>query len=261
MRLDWLILPFTLINNLQENSIWNIIKIGWGKENTNHQILPDNSLKVFYPVGSYSPSNTPQGGIGFYASPLEIFPSDHVMLSYQFKFDETFQPVLGGKLPGLLLSEPGNLEDLNSGSGGKHNNKTSSIRIAWRKDLDSEAYVYIPKNQTQDYYQTENYVKNEVYGDSLWRGIFKFNKNEWNKVFVRIKLNTFDQGGIPKSDGILSININGIKKRFDKLIWTTNISTKITTILFSTFFGGSSVKYATPVDTWIYFKNFKVKNL
>lgn len=261
MKLNWIFLPFTLISNLQQASIWNIVKIGWGKENLNHQILPDNSLKVYYPAGSYSPSNFPQGGIGFYASPNEIFPSDHVMLSYEFKFDETFQPVLGGKLPGVLLSEPGDTFDLNFGSGGKHNNKTSSLRLAWRKDFSAEAYVYIPKNQTQEYYQTENYVKNEVYGDSLWRGIFTFKKNEWNKIYIRVKLNTFNTQGNANSDGILSMNINGVNKRFNKLIWTTNISTKITTILFSTFFGGSSNKYATPIDTWIYFKNFKIKNL
>lgn len=261
MRLDWLILPFTSLVYLQNSGIWNIIKIGWGKDNLNHQILDDGSLKVYYPAGSYSPSKFPQGGIGFYASPQDIFPCEKIILSYEVKFDKTFNPVFGGKLPGLFLSESTNIEDMQEASGGKHNNNTASIRIVWRKSFDGEAYVYIPKNQSEDYKNLQNYVENEKYGDSLWRGLFKFNQNEWNKVMIKLKVNSFDKNKNPVNNGILEVNINGIKYRFNKLIWRNNPQTKITAILFSTFFGGSSIKYATPIDTWSYFRNFRVKNL
>lgn len=246
---------------MQNNNLWNIVKIGWGKDNSNHQILEDGTLKVFYPSGSYSPSKFPQGGIGFYASPLDVFPCEKIIMSYEVKFDDTFNPVFGGKLPGLFLSESTNINDMQEASGGKHSDNSASLRIAWRKDFKGEAYVYIPKNQTEDYKKLQNYVENEKYGDSLWRGLFKFKKNEWNKVMIKLKVNKFDKNGKPVNNGILEVNINGVMYRFDKLIWRTNENVKITAILFSTFFGGSTEKYATPVDTWSYFRNFRVKNL
>lgn len=259
MRLNWIALPIVGLKTLYESgeNTWNITKVGWGRDNTNHEIVNKNLLKVFYPRGSYTPSQYPQGGIGFYASPIDIFPCDIITFSYEVKFDETFQPNLGGKLPGLLLAEPG---DLNYGSGGNKNNKTASVRIAWRKDFKAEVYVYVPEKQSIEYNKIENFKKNKGYGDSLWKGIFQFRQNEWNNIMIHIKLNSFDKYDLPMEDGVLKININGIEKIYDKMIWRIDNSTTITSILFSTFFGGSKPKYATPIDTWTYFKNFRVKN-
>lgn len=256
MRLDWLILPFTGFSLSQKSNIWNISKKVWGNDK-NYEVLNDDSIKVFYPKGSYSPSRSPQGGIGFYASPYEIFPAEDVTISYDVKFDETFQSVLGGKLPGLFLSEGLDKKYMRDASGGKHNNNTSSVRIAWRKDFLGEAYVYLPKNQSLEYSQIENYIENETFGDSLWRGKFQFKKNEWNTVMIRVKVNTFNENVNANNDGVLEVSINGNKQIFDKVVWRTNPSVNVTAILFSTFFGGGSIKYATPVDTWSYFKNFR----
>jgi hypothetical protein len=261
MRLDWLTLPLTVLTYLQNSGIWNISKIGWGKDNKNHQVLDDGSLKVFYPKGSYSPSKFPQGGIGFYASPENMFPADELFFSYDVKFDETFQSVLGGKLPGLFFSEGTGKKYMREASGGNHNNNTASLRIVWRKDFDVEAYVYLPDNQSSEYQQIPSLIQNDAYGDSLWRGLFKFQPTQWNKVMMRVKMNTFDKDGNPNTNGILEICINEQQQKFTKLIWRTNPSTSVTAILFSTFFGGSSTKYATPVDTWSYFRNFRVKKI
>jgi hypothetical protein len=261
MRLDWLTLPISAIISLQDSSIWKISKIGWGKDNKNHQVLDDGSLKVFYPKGSYSPSKFPQGGIGFYASPENMFPAQDLIFSYDVKFDETFQSVLGGKLPGLFLSEGTDKKYMREASGGQHSNTTSSLRIVWRKDFDTEAYVYLPENQSSEYQQIPNLIQNDAFGDSLWRGLFKFQPTEWNKVMMRVKMNTFDKDGNPNANGILELFVNEEPQKFNNLIWTTNPSTSITAILFSTFFGGGSEKYTTPIDTWSYFRNFRVKKL
>lgn len=261
MRLDWLTLPISAIISLQDSSIWKISKIGWGKDNKNHQVLDDGSLKIFYPKGSYSPSKFPQGGIGFYASPENMFPAQDLIFSYDVKFDETFQSVLGGKLPGLFLSEGTDKKYMREASGGQHSNTTSSLRIVWRKDFDTEAYVYLPENQSSEYQQIPNLIQNDAFGDSLWRGLFKFQPTEWNKVMMRVKMNTFDKDGNPNANGILELFVNEEPQKFNNLIWTTNPSTSITAILFSTFFGGGSEKYTTPIDTWSYFRNFRVKKL
>jgi hypothetical protein len=261
MRLDWFTLPISALISLQDSSIWKISKIGWGKDNKNHQVLDDGSLKIFYPKGSYSPSKFPQGGIGFYASPENMFPAQDLIFSYDVKFDETFQSVLGGKLPGLFLSEGTDKKYMREASGGQHSNTTSSLRIVWRKDFDTEAYVYLPENQSSEYQQIPNLIQNDAFGDSLWRGLFKFQPTEWNKVMMRVKMNTFDKDGNPNANGILELFVNEEPQKFNNLIWTTNPSTSITAILFSTFFGGGSEKYTTPIDTWSYFRNFRVKKL
>lgn len=254
-----LILPFSLLSTLEiSNNIWNIVKVGWGKSNLNHEVIPSGTLKVYYPKGSYSPSKNPQGGIGFYASPKKVFPSNEIELSYQIKFDETFQPNLGGKLPGLFLSNSINKEDIQGGSGGEKTNNTGSIRIAWRHNFTAEAYLYIPENQTPEYKKNNNVISNGKYGDSIWRDIFQFDKDIWNTIKIYVKLNTF-KNGIPNTDGILKLSINNDTKRFDKLIWRTDINTSVTAIMFSTFFGGSTEKYATPNDTWIYFRNMNIR--
>jgi len=146
-------------------------------------------------------------------------------------------------------------------SGGQHSNTTSSLRIVWRKDFDTEAYVYLPENQSSEYQQIPNLIQNDAFGDSLWRGLFKFQPTEWNKVMMRVKMNTFDKDGNPNANGILELFVNEEPQKFNNLIWTTNPSTSITAILFSTFFGGGSEKYTTPIDTWSYFRNFRVKKL
>lgn len=53
-------------------------------------------LRVYYPAGSYKPSSTPVGGIGFYASPLNI-PADAntVTFTYQVYFPSGYNFVKG----------------------------------------------------------------------------------------------------------------------------------------------------------------------
>lgn len=254
-----LTLPFALLASLNEVNIWNIVKIGWGRTNNNHEVLKNNTLKVYYPKGSYSPSKNPQGGIGFYASPKHVFPTNEVELTYQVKFDDTFQPNLGGKLPGLFLGTGIQKTDMVGSSGGQSLESTASIRVAWRKDFKAEAYVYVPRNQTWEYYKNNDIITNGKYGDSLWRNSLEFNKEDWNTVNIYLKLNTLNDD-TPNTDGILKLTINNTTKQFDKLIWRTNKVTSITSILFSTFFGGSSNESATPNDTWIYFRSMTIRH-
>jgi hypothetical protein len=267
MYLKHLYLPLSALTYLQNNSIWNISKIAWGHNNQNHQIVQDiisnqDTLKIYYPKGSYSPSKSnPQGGIGFYASPHDIFPAEDILFTYQVKFDSTFNPVLGGKLPGLFLSKGTDKKYMNDASGGKHSSHASSIRISWRKNLSAEAYLYIPSNQSSDYLSIPKLIQNDIYGDSLWRNSFKFNPSIWNNISIRVKLNSFDKSNLPKPNGILTVSINNIQKNFNKLIWRTDQSVFLTSILFSTFFGGSTPTYSTPVDTWTYFTNITISKL
>jgi len=279
MKSTLITLPLYMLSNLLNFSLnrdpWNIVKniFGINTNTTNHEIIKCNSsyssylnckndeeiIKIFYPKGSYSPSKLPVGGIGFFASPKDIFMANQVIFKYQVYFDDTFQPVFGGKLPGLFIGNGTKKENMVGASGGKHLN-TSSCRIAWRNNLTAEAYIYIPDNQHQTFYNISNLILNPQYGHSLWRGLFQFYKYKWNDVSIRLKTNTFTNN-IPNYDGELEITINNITQNFNKLLWRTDPEYNINAIIFETFFGGSQPKYSTPNDTWSYFKNIQLQKI
>lgn len=270
MKLSSFLLPIYALLNLQDTkNSWNIVRFIFGKNTNNLEVLQQNNipflntnesiLKVFYPKGSYSPSRNPVGGIGFFASPKKIFMANEVVFSYDVFFDPSFNPVLGGKLPGLFIGDGVKKENMIGASGGNHN-LTSSCRIAWRSNLMAEAYVYLPESQHQEYMKIPKLVRNKIYGDSLWRGLFKFYKNTWNSVSIRLKTNTFNNN-IPNYDGELELTINNITKGFNKFIWRTDPNYNLNAVVFETFFGGSKPSTATPLDTWTYFKNITTTKL
>jgi len=247
MKLAQLTLPIYLLTTLQNAPVWNISRVSFGKDNRNHNVLNNDTLAVFYPSGSYTPSIKPQGGIGFFASPNEMLPAESITLQYQVQFDDTFDPVLGGKLPGLFISKG---KEFKASSGGKHDDNSASVRIAWRKNFDAELYVYLPSNQDPAYDGIDSVFKNKKFGDSLWRGDFKLYKSVWNNISISVKLND-----VNKKNGLVNVTINGINRNFDKICWRQNKSSKISAVFFQTFFGGSTAEYATPHDTWSYFRN------
>ena len=237
---------------------WNIVKVGFGRDNANHRIAKVDGapcMAVFYPANSLTPTSVPKhplGGLGFYAAPPAIFPANDVEFKYSVLFDAGFNPQKGGKLPGLYISPPG-AANFSGGSGGDKTATTASCRIMWRQDLAAEAYVYRPADQGPAYEALPSSVYNATYGDSLWRGILKFSKNAWNQVAIRVRMNAVGQ-----ADGFVSVSINGVKCEFDKMIWRTDPSVCVSSVLVDTFYGGSSADYACPCDTYTYFKDFKV---
>jgi hypothetical protein len=244
-------------------SCWNIIKVGHVAESNSHQVAVDpalhvgNVLKVNYPAGSFKPSGGIVGGIGVHACPTTIFPARSVRLTYEVYFPADFNPVKGGKLPGLFIGPRG-------AAGGKHFDDASSCRLMWRKDnktggFMAEAYLYIAKTQHASYQSIPKLVSDSKYGDSLWRGILNFNKGSWNKVEMFLTLNTMTSG-TANHDGILHLTINGVSASYDKFIWTTEDSL-ISGINFTTFFGGSEDSWATPTDQSAYFKNVQLQKI
>jgi hypothetical protein len=229
---------------------WNI-KESFGK--ANRQVTPDGWLKVKYPKGSSSPGEDgPEGGTQFYA-PVYGLPSEVATLEYQVKFDDNFQPVKGGKLPGLYIGHKGLFE---GASGGRRRDHNASIRIMWRSDWQAEAYVYPPKKakQAPDYTKLPGSTIKDDYGDSLFRGILKLQPKAWNKVTITVGMNTPG-----KADGTLTVSIGKTAASYNKMVWRVahDPLCSVNGIFFSTFFGGKS-DYKTPVTTYATFKDFKL---
>lgn len=257
-----IILPIVSFLNITNwLSSWSISKVLFGINENNLSIErqnTDNILKIFYPKDSYSPSKYPVGGLGFFSSPKEIFMSEHIILSYQFKFADNFNPMLGGKLPGLFLSR--DPSETKGSSGGQKNDNTASIRLAWRSEFKGEVYVYLPNTQNKDYSTIPGFRSNGKFGDSLWKNIIQFDNYNWNNITLEIKLNTI-QNNIPEENGVLTVVVNNQTLHFDKIVYRIKKEVFISAFLFDTFFGGSNERYATPVDTYTFFKNIQLEKL
>ena len=113
-----------------------------------------------------------------------------------------------------------------------------------------EAYGYIPDKSICGSSSTQC---NDEYGISFSRGVMSFKTNQWTKLEIYVKINnaTADNGVLQVwQDGSLVINQQKLKYRTSNAIAASSI-------MFSTFFGGGDTKYATPVDTFTYYKNIE----
>lgn len=69
---------------------------------------PEEAWEAFYSAGSINPSGTIKGGFGFYMKGPEPFEESlertdavEVVCGYEVMFEEGFEFVKGGKLPGV----------------------------------------------------------------------------------------------------------------------------------------------------------------
>jgi hypothetical protein len=235
-----------LTNRWPSNPDWNIVDDNVGNNYIN---VVNNTLLVTYPKRSYIPSSPVRGGFQFYAQP-KIFPTREITFSYKLMIPRNFTWVKGGKLPGIWMGNMG-------ANGGNHFQDGSSFRLMWRANGAAEAYLYIPKQSKQSFYKQPGYVYNNESGESLWRGLFKFQVNIWNTVTLVAKMNNPN-----KADGSISLTINNIMRKFDGFIWINSPSKQyINGLMMHTFFGGSDTSWSTPMEQSVYFKDFQVSNV
>lgn len=231
-------------SNWMEN--WGIRKIGkWGLKNT--EVMADYSdrfskvLRVRYSAGSASPTvsrneQAPVGGAQFFAD-LGMTSQDSLRLSYYVRFSKNFDFVKGGKLPGLFGGINTDGRQIPDGTNG------FSTRYMWRKNGNGEVYAYLPTS-TQ-------------HGTSIGRGNWRFKRATWHHLEQEVVLNQPGQ-----KNGQIRVWFDGKKVLDeDKLVFRTTKDLKIEGILFSTFFGGGDVSWATPKDVYADFADFSVSSL
>ncbi|KAG8713242.1 hypothetical protein FRC11_012865 [Ceratobasidium sp. 423] len=208
--------------NFQNLEYFNILKYGFGESNlrivqgiptsasltafapTPTGILEWNNdmsvLEVSFPEGSINPGNSPQGGADFYANPLPALKdAQNVTFGYSVFLPADFEPVRGGKLPGLYGGKTGC-------SGGDAALDCFSTRLMWRANSDGELYLYAPKDkQTPEVCNTPpRSICEADYGLSIGRGSFKFTPGQWTHVSQTVVLNTPG-----KQDGYFTLDVNG----------------------------------------------------
>ncbi|MBN8414377.1 hypothetical protein LCL99_11535 [Halomonas denitrificans] len=227
---------------LGESSAHDAIREGfdttrtWGTEE-NVELLAGHAetpaLRVHYPQGTSSPGDTDVGGAGFYAEPAELSGSDHACLSYRVRFEQGFDFVKGGKLPGLFGGEaPSGGDDVTGENG-------FSMRYMWRENGQGELYEYVVGGDND-------------YGDSIARGRFSFPSGQWVTLEQEIILN--DPG---QANGVARVWVNGqpLIEQTD-ITYRTSDSVHIDGLMFSTFFGGHGKDWRTPRDQHVDFADF-----
>ncbi|KAK9765575.1 hypothetical protein K7432_005996 [Basidiobolus ranarum] len=242
---------------------WGITKERYGHQNIVIISDPTDSnttvLKVIYPKGSRNPSHSPLGGAGYESTPISILDGirQTARLSYQVYFPEEFNftqgngIVVGGKLPGLYGASA-------ECSGGNSAQNCFSARFMWREEGLGEIYLYVPKmaHHLPSLCQVPPVsVCDPKYGFSLGRGSFRFKRGAWNKLSVAVRVNQVPD----EPTGQLRVWYDDeVVIDYNQLIWRVNDTVGYTGIDFETFFGGSSDRFNTPIDTYTLYKDFRL---
>ena len=196
-------------------------------------------LAVKYPAGEYGTRETgAQWKLNFDASYTSV------ELSYDVQFEEGFDFVKGGKLPGLFGGEG------NTGGGIPNGMDGFSARMMWRGNGRVVQYVYYPD-------QPEHFGHDMPWTDSATGEEFMFTPGTWHNVVHQLKLNTpGERNGVLRTyfDGQLALEVQGLRFRD-----TTDFA--IDGMYFSTFFGGGSDSWSTTADETIYFDNFRISEI
>ena len=196
-------------------------------------------LAVEYPAGKYGTRET---GAQWKLNFDESYTS--VELSYDVQFEEGFDFVKGGKLPGLFGGEG------NTGGGIPTGMDGFSARMMWRGNGRVVQYVYYPD-------QPEHFGHDMPWTDPATGEDLMFTPGTWHNVVHQLKLNTpGERNGVLRTyfDGQLALEVQGLRFRD-----TTDFA--IDGMYFSTFFGGGSDSWSTTADETIYFDNFRISEI
>ena len=213
----------------------------WMSLNNNSYVVDDiehnNSLKIKYPAGHVGPDGSSGGPSG--SQFIKYLPSSNeYVLDYYVKFDDNFEFVKGGKLPGLTSGG-------GSWTGGNRptNGQGFSARYMWVQNGKMLLYFY--------YWDMKDAFEWE-----FPLGV-NFEKGKWHRLTQRIKLNTTNIKD--QADGILQVFVDGEQVIYRDNIRYMNVNgSGIDTFYFSTFYGGSSSSWAPQNSTYAYLDKFVV---
>ncbi|BGP54683.1 hypothetical protein JCM8202_003190 [Rhodotorula sphaerocarpa] len=207
-------------------------------------------VQMEYPKGSYS--GTDMGGVGNLQLGVFAPGQDRAIMSYEVGFSRGFDFVKGGKLPGLF----GGDVDAHC-TGGKNSEACFSLRLMWREQGAGEIYAYIPTYLgfcSEGPGPDEVFCHSDGFGASIHRGSFTFKAGSWNQVTQVVVLNYPPE----TANGYLALYFEGeLAMELKNVVFRTNESVTVSSLIFSTFFGGSSSDYAATSDCDSYFRNFR----
>ena len=208
-------------------------------ETISSTIIPGGkALRLSYPTGGVGPDETGSQWPVSLEKFTEISPTyDSLYLRYYVKFEDGFDFVKGGKLPGLTGGK-----DSYSRSGGDQPDGTNgwTMRFMWRTNGEAVVYAYLPDGK---------------YKEGVWGTDISTNKNfstgKWHCVEQFIKVNTIGQ-----TDGKLTVWLDNEEViNLDDVNYRTveNDNGKVGGFYFSTFHGGNDATWTPSLDSYAQF--------
>jgi hypothetical protein len=161
-------------------------------------------------------------------------------LSYKVFFQDGFDFVKGGKLPGLAGGTG------NTGGLVPNGYDGWSVRFMFKEHGRICAYLY--HVGMKDKFGSKEFLKHEGEDISL-------NTGSWNKIILTIKMNNPETG-----EGKVFCNVNGTDVlALNSVCFRKTESLKTDHLLFSCFMGGDDPSYAPKQDQFLMFKDFKIE--
>lgn len=228
------------LSELPHQSLWSGQVADWSRtgQGARYQFGRDNldlgpdGLRARYPKGSYDPAavrtaGAPLGGAQF-RTPFqqqEGAAAGGIGVRYRVLFQDNFDFVKGGKLPGVYGGS--------ANSGGRVPNGADgfSLRFVWQAQGIGALSAYLP---TSGRWGT-------VFGLGHWR----FAPGRSTDLAMYVKLNTPG-----RSDGVIAAWADDMLVVYaSDIVFRTVADLAVDGFFFSSFFGGGTPDWATPVDT------------
>ena len=205
------------------------------------------------------------GGVdlNFSMTPPGVFPCTEATVSFKLWFADSFDWTatkdhsVGGKLGGFGIG-------YGDASGGNYSTTGASLRLTFKDGGQAIPYLYpvlrhassgngsLPwsaLDQSTELQQV-SYVAAGIHVFGTNAKMY-FKKGQWNPVTIHIKLN--DPGAY---NGLLEMTVNGTTQSLNTVRYRYSASTLINNFDISTFFGGSTNRFAPPVTTQVYFADY-----
>lgn len=169
---------------------------------------------------------------------------NEIMLEYDILFENGFEWVKGGKLPGL---RGGNKNIATTGCVTPQPKNAWSFRLMWSRNGSILLYIYD---------QSRN-EKNIACGVVTKSNINILQINKWINFKIYMKLNS--RANV--KDGIAKLYINNtLILHRDQIAFSGENNITIDHVYLSTFYGGNDASWAPSKTTYIQFKNAKIYN-
>lgn len=222
--------------------------------NPDNARLTSEGLKISFERGKVNTAS----GITFHANPNKTLPATKAGISCSVYVPKDFPWTYGGKFaPGFCLGTG----PYDCATGGDWQGDAGSVRVSWsQKGPSVSPYIYLPTEvggsqekslQAQSSAFRSAADATDRTGLHMWREVFKVSSGKWNDIALEIELNTPG-----KADGTLKFTCNGVSRTLSGVKWRASEDVRINQVVFSSFFGGSSSKYAPSKDTYLVYRNF-----
>ncbi len=205
------------------------------------EVTHSKVLRVKYPAGCVGPNDA--SGCGIQIKYPLADSAETMWLSYQLFFEDGFDFVKGGKLPGLCGGKcytGGNIPATGDGW---------SARIMWRTGGAIVQYLYFV-DQTATYGDDAKWnLKGAIAQKIFVPGI-------WHTVVTKVVLNSVSAEGAGSKDGKIKSWFDGdLALDLDTLRLRDFGAQRIDKFYFSTFHGGSDASWAPTVDSYVRYDN------